>query len=265
MSLEPEYNNRTRVPESGAIIGRWMQAAEAFRLVHPPETLTYGPGAREVMDIFWPQGVARPPVALFFHGGYWQALDGRAVSHVAAGLLAQGVAVALPSYDLCPEVPVARIVAQAEAAARALHARTGRAALAMGHSAGGHLAAMLLARLPVAMVAAALPISGLFWLEPLVGTSINAKLGLDATTARGLSPALLPAPGRPLHAVVGGEESGEFLRQTREFAALWGGSHEALPGLNHFTVLAPLEDPAHPLTQRAARLAWHAGAGLTEA
>lgn len=260
-----EYNNRARVPESGAIIAGWIEAARAFRLAHPPQTLAYGPGPREVMDLFLPAGGAHPPIALFFHGGYWQALDGRAVSHVAAGLLAQGVAVALPSYDLCPEVPLAHILAQAEAAALALHARTGRAALAMGHSAGGHLAAMLLARLPAEVVGAALPISGLFWLEPLLGTSINAGLGLDAATARALSPALLPPSGRPLHTVAGGAESAEFLRQSREFASLWGGGFEALPGLNHFTVLDPLTDPAHPLTRRAARLARQAGGGLTGA
>jgi arylformamidase len=173
--------------------------------------------------------------------------------------------VAVPSYDLCPDVPLARIVTQAEAAARALHARTGTPALAMGHSAGGHLSAMLLARLPAEIVAAALPISGVFWLEPLLGTSINAKLGLDAAAARALSPGLLPSPGRPLHAVVGAAESGEFLRQSREFAALWGGGFETLPGLNHFTVLDPLTDAAHPLVQRAAQLAWHANAGLTQA
>ncbi len=265
MSLENEYNNRARVPESGALIARWMQAAADFRRAHPPETLAYGPGPREVMDLFLPQGVARPPVVIYFHGGYWQALDGRAVSHCTAGLVARGVAVAVPSYDLCPEVPLTRIMAQAEAAALALHALMGTPALAMGHSAGGHLAAMLLARLPAEVVAAALPISGLFWLEPLLGTSINAKLGLDAATARGLSPALLPSPGRPLHAVVGGAESDEFLRQSREFASLWGGSFEALPGLNHFTVLDPLTEAAHPLVQRAAQLAWHAGAGLTQA
>lgn len=263
MNLESEYNNRARVPDSGAVIGGWQRDAAAFRLRHPPETLAYGPAPREVMDIFRPPGIADPPVALFFHGGYWQALDRHAVSHCAEGLLAHGVAVAIPSYDLCPDVPLARILAQGEAAARALHGRMGVPALAMGHSAGGHMAAMLLARLPAAMVAAALPISGLFWLEPLLATSINAKLGLDGAAARALSPALLPAPGRPLHAVVGGAESDEFLRQSREFATLWQGGFEALPGLNHFTVLGPLSDAAHTLTIRAARLACDARAGQT--
>ena len=108
------------------------------------------------------------------------------------------------------------------------------------------------------MVAAALPISGLFWLEPLIPTSINTALRLDAAMARALSPGLLPSPGRPLHAAVGGAESGEFLRQSREFAEGWGGGYEALPGLDHFTVLAPLQRADHPLTMRVAALAWQA-------
>lgn len=256
MNFEEEYNNRARVPEHPAVIAGWMRDAAAFRAAHPPEVLSYGTGAREAMDVFLPREVRG--VAMFFHGGYWQALDRASASHCAAGLLAHGIAVGVPSYDLCPTVPLARIVEQAEAAARALHARLGRPMLVSGHSAGGHLSAMLMARLPARIAAAALPVSGLFWLEPLVPTSLNAALGLDPATARGLSPALLPSPVRPLHCAVGGAESGEFLRQSQEFSNLWGGSWEALEGLDHFTVLAPLSQADHPLTMKAARLACQA-------
>jgi len=260
LDLEAEYNNRARVPEHPAVLARWAADAAAFRALHPPETFAYGPGPRERLDLFLPPGVARPPGVLFVHGGYWQALDRGAVSHFAAGLLARGVAVGMPSHDLCPGVTLARIAGQAEAAARALHARLRVPLLASGHSAGGHLAAWLLARLPAEIVAAALPISGVFWLEPLVGTSINAALRLDAVAARALSPALLAPPGRPLHAVVGGAESAEFLRQSEALAARWGGTFEALPGLHHFSVLDPLTDPAHPLSARAEALARAASA-----
>lgn len=255
MDSEAEYNNRARVPESGAIIAGWAESAARFRAGHPPETLAYGPGAREAMDLFLPAGAPRG-AALMVHGGYWQALGREWGSHWAQGLLARGVAVALPSYGLCPDVPLARICAQMEAASEALHRRLGLPLLAMGHSAGGHLAAWLLARMP--HVAAALPISGVFWLEPLLTTSVNAALRLDAATARELSPGLLPAPGKPLHVVTGGAESAEFLRQGHEFASAWGGSFEAPAGLNHFTVLDPLSDPTHPVTARAAMLAGQA-------
>ena len=123
---------------------------------------------------------------------------------------------------------------QAEAAAQALHARLGLGLLAIGHSAGGHLATWLLARF--CCMGAALPISGLFWLEPLMQTSLNRTLRLHAMEARRLSPGLLPSPRKPLHAALG-DESREFLREKRGFAALWGGKAEVLPDSNHFTLL----------------------------
>jgi arylformamidase len=262
MDLEAEYNNRARVPEHPAFLARWQRDAAAFRAAHPPETLRYGAGEREVTDLFLPAGIAGPVGALFIHGGYWQALGREWMSHCASGLLARGVAVGVPSYDLCPGVTLDAICRQMEAAAAALARRLGRPVLAAGHSAGGHLAAWLLARSEV--VGAALPVSGLFWLEPLVATSINGGLHLDAEASRRLSPALWPAPGKPLHAVVGGEESAEFLRQTEGFAPLWGGTSERIPGAHHFSVLDPWANPSHPLMEVAEKLARGAGDGLTK-
>lgn len=269
MDLEAEYNNRARVPDHPAILEGWARDAAAYRAAHSDAELglAYGPGERERLDLFWPEGVAGrdAPIALFIHGGYWQALDRSWVSHCARGLNARGVAVAVPSYDLCPATTVARIVDQMRAAAIFLHGRHGRRLLATGHSAGGHLAAMLMATdwraldpaLPADLVPAGLPISGVFELEPLLPTTIARALGLDAAAARALSPRRLPRPrgAVALHAVVGAAESAEFIRQTRDFTAAWGGSWEALPGANHFTVLAPLSDPASPLVARAAAMA----------
>lgn len=261
MDAEANYNNRARVPESGAIIAGWARDAAAFRTTWTRATLDipYGPGARERLDLFEPDGDG--PLALFIHGGYWQALDKSFASHCARGLLLRGVGVAVPSYDLCPAVPLARIVEQMREACAWLHARTGRRLLATGHSAGGHLAAMLMATdwpargLPARLVGAALPISGVFELEPLLPTTIGTGLALAPAEARALSPRFLPPPPGALHAVVGGAESPEFLRQTQAFATAWGGSHEAIPAANHFTVLDPLTDPAHPLVARAAAMA----------
>lgn len=264
MDAEAEYNNRALVPESGAIIAGWARDAAAFRDAWGEKELgiPYGPGERERLDLFRPGPGGEWPVALFIHGGYWQALDRSFASHCARGLLARGVAVAVPSYDLCPGVTLRAIVEQMRAAVGLLHRRGARRVLAMGHSAGGHLTAMLMATdwaardLPPGMVPAGVAISGVFELEPLLGTSIGAGLRLDRAEARALSPALLPKPeGAVLHAVVGGAESGEFRRQTRDFAARWGGTAEELGGLNHFTVLDPLADPDSALVERAVRLA----------
>jgi len=263
MDLDAEYDNRARVADSAAIIAGWAQQAAAFRASWPHATLdlAYGPGDREKLDLFLPETGPAAPAALFIHGGYWQALDKSWASHCARGLVMAGVAVGVPSYDLCPHVPLARIVEQMRLAAAALHRRTGRRILAIGHSAGGHLAAMLMATdwaargLPAGLVPAAIPISGVFELEPLRPTRIGQGLRLNEAEARLLSPRYMPPPGGALHCVVGGAESGEFLRQTREFAAAWGGSWEAPAGQNHFTVLAPLQDPDSGLVARARAMA----------
>ena len=266
MDLQAEYDNRARVPAHPAILEAWRRDAAAWQAACPRAELglAYGPGPREKLDLFWPEadgGAA--PLALFLHGGYWQAMGREWSSHCARGLNGQGVAVAVPSYDLCPAVTVATIVGQARAAALWLFRRHRRPLLAIGHSAGGQLAALLLATdwraidpaLPADLVQAALPISGVFELEPLLPTTIGAALRLDPAEARALSPRWHPSPGRPLHCLVGGAESGEFLRQSRDMAAAWGGSCEVAPGANHFTVVAPLADPGSALVARAKRLA----------
>ncbi len=256
MDLEAEYNNRAKVPEHPAIIAAWTRDAAAYRAAHADAELglDYGPGERTKLDLFWPASGRDAPLALFIHGGYWQSLDRAAFSHMAAGLNAHGVAVAVPSYDLCPQVTVAAIVAQIEHAAAFLHRRHGRAMLAIGHSAGGHLAAMLQVW-DAAVVPAALPVSGIFDLEPLVATSVNGALGLDAATARALSPLHRRPPGGRLHAVVGGAEGAEYARQSREIARAWGGAWESVPGANHFTVVGPLADPGSRLVATARAMA----------
>ena len=266
MDAEREYNNRARVPESAEIIAGWARDAAAFREsgVRAELDLAYGEGEREKLDLFLPPNGEAAPTALFIHGGYWQALDRSFVSHCARGLLGQGVAVAVPSYDLCPAVTLGEIAEQMRRAAAFLHRRRGGRLLAAGHSAGGQLAALLLATdwpawqpgLPAGMVGAALPVSGVFELAPLRGTSIATALRLTGADIATLSPRLLPPPAyESLHVVVGGAESDEFIRQSRDFATHWGGSFEALPGANHFTVLDPFTDPAHPLMIRAGEMA----------
>jgi arylformamidase len=261
-ALEREYNNRAKVPDFAAIARGWAEAAAAFRAGHANSEfgLAYGPSPRQAMDIFWPGTGRDAPLAVFIHGGYWQATDRSFYSHLAAGLNGHGVAVAMPSYDLCPDVPLGEIVTQARRAVAFLHTRYGRPVLASGHSAGGHLAACLLATdweaagLPAAMVPAAISFSGLFDLEPLVQTSLNAALRLDGDMARRLSPVLWPRPAGHIHAAVGGTEGNEYLRQSRSIAEAWGGSWNVAAGENHFSLLDHLADARSALTLRVVQL-----------
>lgn len=266
MDLEAEYNCRARVPAHPRILAAWQRDSAAWRQACPRAELDlpYGGRERERLDLFWPDAMLKDaPIALFIHGGYWQSLGRDQVSHCARGLNLQGVAVAVPSYDLCPEVKLPTILDQMRAAAAMLFRRHGRPLMASGHSAGGHLAAMLLATdwpaldpaLPSGLVRAAMPVSGVFELDPLRHTSIGVALKLDRAEARRLSPRFLPRPAGRLHCFVGGAESPEFIRQSRDMARAWGGDCTEQPGADHFTVLAPLADAASGMVAVAKRLA----------
>jgi arylformamidase len=266
IDYEVEYNNRARVPENPAVMAGWARDAAAYRGQHAPRVIAYGPGARNTIDIF--PGDNQGPIVVFIHGGYWQALDGSSSSHCARGLNAHGIDVAVPSYDLCPHVTIDMIIQQMRVAAREL-ARLGRPLVLSGHSAGGHLAACLLATdwpaydasLPKDLVIAAYTISGLFDLVPLVQTSINRALRLDTTAARAASPLFWKPPaGRVFDAVVGGNESAEYFRQSRTMVEQWGAAgvttrFGVVPDANHFTAIAPLADPDSAMVQRLKQLA----------
>jgi len=261
MDMQAEYDNGAKVPGYQAIVAGWTEASAAMRASWPERELDvpYGPTDRQKLDVFWPGGSRDVPMAMFVHGGYWRSMDRTLFAHLASGLLGHGVAVAMPSYDLCPQVTLAGLVGQVRDSAAFLFRRHGRAMLAIGHSAGGHLAAMLLAtdwranNLPTA-IRAALPISGLFDLEPLRATDKQEQLKLDEVEARTLSPVHLPSPKLPIHAVVGGLEGVEYTRQASSIAEAWGGTWEAVPGANHFSIVGPLADPGSPLVATALRL-----------
>ena len=266
VDYEAEYNNRARVPEHPAHIAGWARDAAAWRETHTPRSIAYGPGVRNRIDFFPGDGTGA--IVVFVHGGYWQALDGSFFSHLAAGLNAHGVDVAIPSYDLCPDVTVEEITGEMRVASREL-AKLGRRLVISGHSAGGHLAACMLATdwraydpsLPADLVVAAYAISGLFDLGPLVRTSINNPLRLDEATARAASPLFWKAPAHgSLDAVVGGNESAEYFRQSRTIVDTWGAAglptrFGTVEGANHFTAIAPLADPGSPMVLRLKELA----------
>ena len=233
----------------------------------------YGGGPNEHLDIF-PTAQPDAPVLFFIHGGYWRALDKRDHSFIAPAFTREGVCVVVPNYALCPAVTIPEIVMQMVRALawtwRNIARRggdPGRIVVA-GHSAGGHLAAMMMAclwpvfdpGLPPDLVKGALAISGLHDLEPIMHTPfLQPSLKLTPQQVRQASPARLPPPanGR-LYTVTGGDESEEYLRQNRLIRDAWGEERvpvcEALPGLNHFTVLESLVEPGTRLNGLALRL-----------
>ena len=190
-------------------------------------------------------------------------------SQTAKGPTARGVTVAVAGYDLCPQVTIAAIIDQMRAACLWLWRKYRKRILVYGHSAGGHLAACMVAQdwkafaadAPNDLVPAAYAISGVFDLLPLLQVSQNQDLRLDQAEARRVSPLYWQVPaGRSLDAVVGALESSEFLRQSKTIADAWrqgmvATRYEAIAGADHFTVLDPLADPQSAMTQRVAELA----------
>ena len=266
VDYEAEYNNRARVPEHPQLMAGWVRDAAAYREQKAPRRLAYGAGPRNIVDVFEADG--NGAIVVFIHGGYWQALDGASFSHCARGLNVHGVTVAVPTYDLCPQVTIDTIIQQMRKAVREL-ATFGRPLVISGHSAGGHLAACLLATdwpaldpaLPKDLVRAAYSISGLFELEPLVGTFVNKALGMDAASARAASPLFWTQPaGKSLDAVVGSNESAEYRRQSRAITERWGAvgvttRYGEVADANHFTAIAPLADPDSSMVLRLKELA----------
>jgi arylformamidase len=265
LDLEVEYNNRARVPTHPVVIAGWANDSASYRALAADRhtKIQYGLSPRQYLDVFKPASqIANMPTVMFIHGGYWQALSPSSFSHMARGLNERGISVAIAGYDLCPDVGMADIVEQMISAAHLLVKQTKKPIIACGHSAGGHLAACLAAtdwlnideKLPAHSVPAGLALSGLFELEPLVPTSVNQKLGLDIQSARALSPRLwLPPKGIVFDAWVGADESAEYHRQSQTITAVWSASGNttrciSVPGANHFTVIAPMTDPASALT-----------------
>jgi arylformamidase len=273
IDYEAEYNNRARVPEHPEIFARWTRDAELFRAEalkagRAELGLFYGDTPRQSLDLFLPEAGEGAPLAMFVHGGYWRSLDPSLHSHVARGPSANGIMVAVVGYDLCPTVTIADIIGQIRRACVFLWQRFGRRIFIYGHSAGGHLAGAMVAtdwpalypKAPADLIPAGYSMSGVFDLAPLIGTSVNQDLRLDAAAAREVSPVFWPLkPGHVFDAVVGGLESDEFKRQSRLIAQTWQGvaqtRYEEVAGKNHFTVIDALADPQSAMTARVAALA----------
>ncbi len=274
IDYEVEYNNRARVPEHPQIFERWVRDAAAYRAEAAAEGraeigLKYGPSPRQTIDLFKPKGGAGDaPLALFIHGGYWRSLEPSSFSQMARGMNGRGVTVAVSGYDLCPQVTISDIIRQTQAACLYLWKKLGRRIMVSGHSAGGHLAACMLATdwkkfdasAPADLVPAAYAISGLYDLTVLLHLSANADFKLDEAGARRISPIFWPAPqGRALDSVVGGDESSEFLRQSRIIVDAWAKGnetrYEAIPGMNHFTVCDAMMNPDSAMVDRLVALA----------
>jgi arylformamidase len=264
------YNPRLTVVDYQRVFDRWERDSERARAsLDCYLDVPYGSAETETLDVFRAKGTSRG-LLMYIHGGYWRSLDKKRFSFVAPAFTEAGITVAVANYALCPAVQVADIVMQMVQASAWLHRNGGNFGSppdrlgVCGHSAGGHLAAMMLAcqwsryaaDLPKKVARGALSISGLYDLTEIVRVpSINGDVRLDEKTAVRASPAFLPpATDAPLYTAVGSDENEGFHIQNRVIAEKWAAVHRAditCRGRNHFTVLDELCDPASSLFKAA--------------
>ena len=271
--FDREYNVRALLPEHPQIFARWAErGAQTRRLRACLCDLPYGESPAERLDYF-PTQRETAPLLVFIHGGYWRSLDKSDFSWLAPRFGQHGVALALPNYGLAPATRIEDMVRQQLAALAWLYRNGDRLGfdperiVIVGHSAGAHLAAMMLAALwpmyasdlPPTLVKGGLAISGIYDLAPLVHASfVNGDLHLDEHRARALSPVHLPpATQAPLITAVVALESAEFRRQTALIGRAWKGvfvRDVSMPRANHLTIVEELASPASLLFDAALEL-----------
>ncbi|GLS74260.1 alpha/beta hydrolase [Methylobacterium tardum] len=252
------YDNTRAVADSARQVEARDEASAAYRAAHPAGLdITYGPGARNALDLY-PARDGAAPCLVFLHGGYWQRGARELFACFAEGPNAAGWSVAMVGYTLAPEASLTRIVAETGAALDwlaangAAHGIRGPLILS-GWSAGGLLTAMQLAH---PAVAAGLAISGVYDLAPIRQTYLDAKLGLTDAEIAALSPLRLPAVGKPLCIAYGTRELPALVHDARNLHALRAAAHAPgpllpVPGAEHFSVLDALRRPDGILVRAA--------------
>ena len=266
--VERGYNNRAAVPEHPQWFAKYAAWSLAARdRYQPARDLRYGENPLETLDLFVPAAKPRGTF-VFLHGGYWRGFDKDDFAFVAGPFVEQGIAVANLNYDLCPAVSMGTIVDECRRALAWVvrdgprHGTSAGNVVAGGHSAGGHLVAMMFATdwtahgMAQAPLAAGVTLSGVHDLAPMVKFSLNADLKLDAAEAARLSPVTYGSRTlAPLLMACGANETSEFLRQTKLLWDAWPGNRRPtegpmfVPGTDHFSVVAQYADAASALTQ----------------
>ena len=259
-ALDAEYNNRAKVKDAMAWLARYGAESARARAELPMQfDLPYGRHHAERLDVFLPSARGPAPIHVFVHGGYWHRLDKADFSFVARAF--PEAATVVVNYALVPSVDLDELVRQVRASIAWVHANArsfgGDPAriTVSGHSAGGHLVAMLLATdwsgfgAPADVVKGGCAISGLYDLEPIRLCYLNGVLGLSAEAARRNSPVHLKPSGRaPLTLTLGEDEGPEYHRQTDDLAAAWRAHGVPIDivdaaGLDHFSIISELERP----------------------
>lgn len=256
------FNNSGYIANAQSYFTDWEEQAKAFRAsgVKSDLSLAYGPAERQKLDLFHPKTKPKGLV-VFVHGGYWMRLSRSYFSHLAAGPLANGWAVAVPSYTLAPDAQISGITREIAQAIMFASRQVDGPIRLSGHSAGGHLVSRMLCQdSPIdpaiqARFVKTVSISGVHDLRNLLKTELNDTLQLTPQEAITESPCL----GKPIATAnitcwVGADERPEFIRQSHLLCDTWGKQGANMdayldPDKHHFNVIDSLKLPNSKLTQ----------------
>ena len=268
-----QYNARAEIPDHPQLFQRWQNDSALVRRTNAGLLdIAFGSAAGERLD-FYPAPRPGAPLLVFIHGGWWRSLDKSDFTFIVPGFCAAGFNVALTNYTLAPDASIEEITRQQLHALAWLYRNAARydfdpeRIVVAGHSAGGHLAAMMMAArwpdfgpdLPANLVKAGILMSGLYDLDPIrYAEFVNVDLQINEANALRLSPGYMTLPHRiPFITSVGDRESDEFKRQTSFIAHQWQSAHEGeipLTDINHLTICDAFASRGHPLFERTCQL-----------
>ncbi len=264
-ALDKEYDNQKKISDFQSYVDYCRRESAVTRQQRRGYLdISYGKGRAEKLDIFPSRSGKKTAVEIYFHGGYWRLLDKSDFSYVAHGFNAHDVMAVIVNYSLVPSVDLDTLIGECRAAVAWVFRNIERFGgdperlFASGHSAGGHIAAMMLATdwtdygrdLPREILKGATAISGLFDLEPMRHCFLADTLRFTPDQVARNSPVLLrPKCSAPLLLAVGGDEGQEYLRQSGDLAKAWASTAcrpemVVLANQNHFSIRDQLGDPA---------------------
>lgn len=265
--MEYQFNPRVSVTNYPDFVETRARASRVTRTkLKSFCNVRYGESPGTVLDIF-PADLAKSPVQLYIHGGYWRGGSKDDYSFIAEPFVDAGVTVVLLEYDLCPQVTLRDIVQQARNGIAWCYRNISHYGgdpeqlYISGSSAGGHLVAMALnhdwerANLPSNLIKGAVAITGVYDLDPVFHVSVNDDIHLTPELARDFSPMVHPPHDHtPLVVAVGGSETPGWIQMSRDFFTLCSQqgikcNYVEVPDAHHFSISAQLGDPSSLMTE----------------
>jgi len=262
--IERHFNPRVAVPDAQRYIDNYTsKSLEALNQIEGVYDIRYGPNSKQTLDLHIPKSLENSPLLIFFHGGYWRALDKKDFTFVASSFLQEGIAVANVNYDLCPEVKLDELVEEIVSAFNFCRKKVDewgvKGIYLAGHSAGAHLVAELLRRdfhqdeKLDEEVKGAILLTGIYEPEVALNLEVNKEIQLNSETASKCNVMREPPHSNcPVIICAGANEPEGWIDQSRRYLELCeskgiAATFKLVEDAHHFSLLDHASDEKHPL------------------